>query len=106
MQNNNGPRSEWYVVSSHGSLLFYIAANPGCTTEEIVSGLHLTHRTVWGLIGDLRRAGMLSIRREGRRHYYSVDMSAPFRHPTLSGITLGEVVGKIAENQREPAGVN
>jgi DNA-binding transcriptional ArsR family regulator len=94
----NGPRSEWYVVSSHGALLFFIAANPGCTTEDIVSGMHLTQRTVWGLIGDLRRAGMLTIRREGRRHYYSVNMSGDFRHPTLSGIKLGTIVGKIARD--------
>jgi DNA-binding transcriptional ArsR family regulator len=98
----NGPRSEWYVVSSHGSLLFFIAARPGCTTEDIVSSLHLTPRTVWGLIGDLRRAGMLTVRRQGRRHYYSVNMSGPFRHPTLSGIKLGTVVGKIA-SRRVPA---
>jgi hypothetical protein len=95
----NGPRSEWFVVSSHGSLLFFIAANPECTTEDIVAGLHLTHRTVWGLIGDLRRAGMLTVRREGRRHYYSVNMNGPFRHPTIAGIKLGTIVGKIAERR-------
>jgi hypothetical protein len=97
------PHNNWYVVSSHGALLFYIAANPGCTTDNIVGGMHLTHRTVWGLIGDLRRAGMLAVRREGRRHFYSVDMDADFRHPTLDGIKLRTIVGRIAD-ERVPAG--
>lgn len=113
------PRNDWYVVSSHGALLFFIAAKPGCTTDEIVGGMHLTRRTVWGLIGDLRRADMLDVRRVGRRHFYSVNMEGEFRHPTLGGIRLRTIVGRIAGNgvsaeraykersrvHREPAGV-
>ncbi len=105
--NGTSIQNHWYLVSSHGAVLFYVAVNPGCTIREIAEEMSLTQRTVWGLIGDLRRAEMLKVRREGRRHHYTVNLDAPFRHPILTGISLravlGEVVGRFAtEAQRAP----
>ena|SRR3990172_2037390 len=87
--------NHWYLVSSHGAVLFYVAVHPGCTIRQIAEEMSLTQRTVWGLIGDLRRADMLSVRREGRRHHYTVNLDAPFRHPILQGITLRAVLGEV-----------
>jgi hypothetical protein len=93
-------RNHWYLVSSHGSILFYIAAHPDCTVDRIMDGMSLTRRTVWGIVGDLRRAGMLSIRRNGRNHHYSVDLDGPFFHPTIEGVNLGTVLGQMMEGGR------
>jgi len=87
--------NHWYLVSSHGAVLFFVAVHPGCTIRQIAEEMSLTQRTVWGLIGDLRRADMLSVRREGRRHHYTVNLDAPFRHPILQGITLRAVLGEV-----------
>ena len=87
----------WHHVSSHGTVLFCIAANQACTINDLSETLFLTRRTVWGIVGDLRRAGMLRVRKNGRRHHYSVNLDAPFRHPVLKGITLRHVLGKIVE---------
>ena len=81
-------KQDWYHVSSHG-------AAPDCTTKEIAEALCVTDRTVWGIIGDLRRAGMLRVRKEGRRHHYTVNPDAPLRHPTLKRFTLRAVLGDI-----------
>ncbi len=86
------PNSHWYLVSSHGSVLFYIAANPDCMIGEITDGLSLTQRTVWGIIGDLRRAGMLQVWRDGRHHHYRVDPEGPFLHPTIEGVKLRSII--------------
>lgn len=91
----------WYLVSSHGSVLFFIAANPDCRIGDIADGMSLTHRTVWGIVGDLRRAGMLQVRRSGRHHHYSVDLEGPFPHPTISGLRLGRVLGRIANGHED-----
>jgi len=93
-------RNHWYLVSSHGSVLFFIAANPDCTISEIVDGMSLARRTVWGLVGDLRRAGMLSVRRAGRQHHYRVNLSGPFLHPTLDGVQLSKVLGGLERRAR------
>jgi len=89
--------NHWYLVSSHGAVLFYIAVRPECTIRQIADDMALTQRTVWGLIGDLRRAGMLNVRRDGRRHHYTVNLEAPFRHPILKDLTLKVVLGELME---------
>ena len=89
--------NHWYLVSSHGAILFYIAVNPECTIKEIAEAMSLTRRTVWGVIGDLRRAGMLHIRKEGRRHHYTVNLDAPFKHPVLNGFSLRLVLGQLVD---------
>jgi len=108
MINGTTIHNHWYLVSSHGAVLFYVAVNPGCTIKQIAEDMSLTQRTVWGLIGDLRRADMLRVRREGRRHHYTVNLDAPFRHPVIQGIALRSVLGDLVEqlaDKREPAGV-
>ena len=100
--NGNHVQSNWYLVSSHGAVLFYVAVNPGCTIREIAEQMHLTQRTVWGLIGDLRRAEMLTIDRQGRRHHYSVNLDATFRHPIIKDISLRSVLGEVVERHCRP----
>jgi DNA-binding transcriptional ArsR family regulator len=95
---------EWYLVSSRGSVLIYIATKPDCTIHEIADAMSLTCRSVRSILGDLRRAGMLNVRKEGRRHHYTVNLEAPFLHPTLSGFTLRPILWRIAEQgSRRPA---
>jgi DNA-binding IclR family transcriptional regulator len=98
MNNGHGHiANHWYLVSSHGAVLFYIAVHPDCTIREIADDMSLTQRTVWGLIGDLRRADMLNVRREGRRHHYTVNLDATFKHPTLNGLSLKTIMGELVE---------
>jgi DNA-binding IclR family transcriptional regulator len=86
----------WYHVSSHGAILFYIATHPGCSVNEISRDMCVTTRTVWGLIGDLKRAGMLRVERRGRRHHYHVDLDGPLLvHPSLGGLRLRAILGRI-----------
>jgi len=89
--------NSWYLVSSHGSMLFYIAVHPGCTIEKIANDMSLTRRTVWGLIGDLRNKDMLIVQRKGRRHHYKVDLDAPFLHPVIGEFPLRIVLGRLIQ---------
>ena len=98
-------KNDWYLVSSHGNILFYVAANPDCTIRDISEALSLTRRTVWGIIGDLRRAGMLNVRKDGRRHHYTVNLDAPFLHPFVEGYTLRSVLGRLIERTRRERGI-
>ena len=79
MPSSKGPDSStrpWRLLSSHGFVLFYVGLRPDCTVAEISDGLSLTRRSVWGTLGDLRGAGMINVRKEGRRHHYSVNYGA------------------------------
>jgi len=103
--NNNMIHNHWYLVSSHGAVLFYIAVHPECTIRQIADEMALTQRTVWGLIGDLRRAEMLNVRRDGRRHHYTVNLEAPFRHPIIKDLTLKTVLGELVARTAGQNGV-
>lgn len=103
MMGNGGHNNLWYLVSSHGAVLFFIAVRPGCTIREIAEEMALTQRTVWGIIGDLRRAGMLHVSRQGRRHHYTVNMEAEFRHPVIKGVSLRTILGELAATYAVPS---
>lgn len=66
----------WRLLSAHGLTLFYISVRPDCTATDISDALSLTLRSVWGTLGNLRRAGMIEIRKEGRRNRYRVNYEA------------------------------
>jgi predicted transcriptional regulator len=98
----NGER-RWSLWSRQGSVLLYIAINPGSTVQDIAGGMGLTQRSVWDHIGDLRRAGMIATRRDGRRNRYRVNLDGPFKHPTIRGVTLRTVLGNLRAASREHA---
>lgn len=76
----------------------YIAACPDCTIQQIAEALVLTRRTVWSLIADLRRAGMLHVRKNRRRHHYTVNLDGPFLHPTINGFTLRPILAPLVRS--------
>ena len=39
-------RTHWYLVSSHGSVLFFVAANPDCTVDDIIDGTSTINKTL------------------------------------------------------------
>ena len=92
--------NDFHLVSSQGAVLFYIAVNPDCTIQEIADAMSLTRRTIWGLIAALRRARMVHLRQQGRRHHYTINLDAPFLHPTLKGYTLRPILGEMVEQSR------
>ena len=88
---------QWYVFSSHGIVLLYIALNPDCAIGDIAEALFLTRRTVWGIIGDLRKGDMVHVRRDGRRHHYTLNFEGRLRHPIFRGYSVGAVLRLLVE---------
>ena len=83
------------IFSTQGVVLLLVMIRPGITVREISDALSLTYRTVWGLVGELRNAGVINVRKEGRRHHYFVNVDAPFPHPLLAHRTMGDTVRAI-----------
>ena len=91
------PISQWFLFSSHDSVLFRIAANPGCTIEEVAEAMALTRDVVSLTMADLSRAGVLFVRGNGSRARYTVNLDSAFLHPAVKGYTLGDVLGNLVE---------
>jgi hypothetical protein len=87
---------QWFLLSSVDSVLFYVAANPGCTTNEIAEDMALIPREASGIVADLCREGMLYVS-SGRGHRrYTVNLDSHFMDRTLEGHTLRYVLGQMA----------
>jgi hypothetical protein len=78
----------WNLMSTHGIVLFYIAANPDSTMREMSLALDVTERRVAQIIRELVDGDLVNVTRDGRRNSYAVNHIAGFRHPTLSHIPL------------------
>jgi biotin operon repressor len=89
------PEREWHLLSAHGTVLFYIVYNQGCSIEDISNALFLTRRSIWGTIGDLRRAGMVIVHKEGRKHRYFANFDAELRHPLFRGKTMRGLLSSV-----------
>jgi len=91
------PVTQWFLFSSHDSVLFRIAANPGCTIEEVAEAMALTRDVVSHTMADLSRAGVLFARGKGSQARYTVNLDSAFLHPAVRGYTLGDVLGNLVE---------
>lgn len=92
--------ADWSLLSPQGHVLFYIALCPGSTMKEISRAIGRTERSVWGIMTSLKRGGMLHLRKNGRRHHFTVNLNAPLLHPTIEGLTLRPVIERAAEQAR------
>jgi hypothetical protein len=46
---------------------------------------------------------MLRLRKNGRRHHYTIDLDAPLLHPTIQGLTVRPVMEGVISQAREGA---
>ena len=89
--------ADWSLLTNHGRLLLVIENEPGLRVRDMAERLHLSERGVALILRDLREAGYVTSRREGRRVFYSVVAGKPLRTDTLRHRTVGELLQLLAE---------
>ena len=70
----------WGFLSNHAHVVIQIAREPTATVREIALAAGITERATIAVLHDLRRAGIVASRREGRRNVNSVDVAALTKH--------------------------
>ena len=77
-------------MSRHAHVLYFIASNPGSTVTDIAEGMAYSRSAAYAIARDLRKAGLVNARMEGRRHRYAVNLDARAEVPGLrTSIDLG-----------------
>ena len=92
---------DWSLLSPQGHVIFFIALCPDCTAKDIARAIGHTPRQIWGVLHDLKEGGMLKIRRDGRRHHFTINLDAPLLHPTIEGLSLRGLMEGAVERARE-----
>lgn len=94
---------DWSLLSPQGHVLFYIALCPYSTAKDIARAIGHTERQIWSIIRSLKAGGMISLRKNGRRHHFTVNLDAPLLHPTVKGLSLRSVIeGAIKHHGENP----
>lgn len=88
--------AEWSLLTSHGRLLLAIENEPGLRVRDMAERLEMTERGIALILRDLREAGYVTSRREGRRTFYSVVADKPLRRNSLRHQTVGQLLQLLA----------
>ena len=87
--------ADWSLLTNHGRLLLAIENEPGLRVRDMAERLDLSERGVALILRDLREAGYVTARREGRRVFYSVVSEMPLRKDALKHRTVGELLSLL-----------
>ncbi len=94
---HNGRMSSWTFLTHHAHVLLEVAKNPDATVQQLADGVGISTRSTVTILGDLAATGYLERERRGRRNHYAVVPTAPLRHPSNAGHTVGELINALAE---------
>jgi DNA-binding MarR family transcriptional regulator len=84
--------ASWTFLSNHAHVLICLAREPTRRLRDVAEAVGITERAVQKIVADLEQAGVLTRQREGRRNRYSVNRSAPMRHPVEGGKTVSDLL--------------
>lgn len=93
--------ADWSLLTNHGRLLVAIENEPGLRVRDMAERLELSERGVSLILRDLREAGYVTSRREGRRTHYSVVPEKPMRTDYLRHQSVGQLLRLLAEAETE-----
>jgi DNA-binding transcriptional regulator LsrR (DeoR family) len=93
--NNN---ASWTFFSNNAHVLVCLTHSPQPTTREIALQVGITERAVQRILTKLVSAGVVEIKKVGRRNFYSIDMQQRLRHPLESHKTIGEFI-RLIDNE-------
>jgi DNA-binding transcriptional ArsR family regulator len=89
--------ADWSLLTNHGRLLLAIENEPGLPVRDMAQRLRLSERGIASMLRDLREAGYVDSRREGRRVFYCVVAAKPMRSDLLRHQTVGQLLRLLAE---------
>lgn len=97
--------SRWTFFTNHFLVLACVAARPDLRVRDVASIVGITERATQAILSDLAQDGYLERIRVGRRNRYKVRGGTRFRHPVVSGTSIGEVIDLVLSNGRSSSAV-
>lgn len=98
MKSSSGNASpRWSLVTNHGHVLAYLAADPEARLRDVAEHVGITERTATQIVNDLEQAGYLTKTRVGRRNRYQIDCERNIQTPRLPAMTIGQLLALLLQ---------
>jgi len=98
MDNSNNTNGGWTFFSNHTHVLVCLTHTPQPTTRQIAIQVGITERAVQRILVNLIDAGVVSVKKSGRRNQYKIDLNQQLRHPLQSHKTIGDFL-RLIDNE-------
>lgn len=85
----------WTFFSNNTHVLVCLTHTPQPTTREIANLVGITERAVQRILKKMLEAGVVNIKKEGRRNRYVLNLDQRLRHPLESHKTIGQLIRLI-----------
>ena len=82
----------WTFLSNNAHVLICLTHTPQPTAREMALQVGITERAVQRILAKLVAAGVVEVKKEGRRNFYELDIKQRLRHPLESHKTIGEFI--------------
>ena len=97
----NPKEENWTFFSNNAHVLVCLTHTPQPTTREIALQVGITERAVQRIVTRLISAGVVKVKKEGRRNSYVLDLNQRLRHPLEAHKTIGEFI-RLIDNKYKP----
>jgi len=98
MVNSNNKNDGWTFFSNHAHVLVCLTHTLQPTTRQIAIQVGITERAVQRILVNLIEAGIIIVKRQGRRNQYKINRDQRLRHPLQSHKTVGDFL-KLIDNE-------
>jgi DNA-binding transcriptional ArsR family regulator len=85
----------WTFLTNHAHVLLCLAHDPTLRRRDLAERVGITERAVGNILGELEEAGVIAVRRDGRRNSYRIHGRVRLRHPVESHRTVGDLIALV-----------
>ena len=93
--SGNGDPAPWHLLTNHGHVLAYLAADPEARLRDIAEHVGITERRAAQIVKDLEQAGFLAKTRVGRRNRYWIDGERKVQTPRVAMMTIAQLLALL-----------
>lgn len=87
--------AHWTFLTNHAHVLLCLARDPSLRVRDLADQVGITERAVGTILGELEEAGVIAVKREGRRNTYRVHGRIRLRHPVEAHRTVGDLISLV-----------
>ena len=88
----------WTFLTNHAHVLLCLARDPTLRRRDLAERVGITERAVGTILAELVEAGVIAVRREGRRNSYRIHGRVRLRHPVEAHRTVGDLIALVQGN--------